>query len=99
MLYDVPSHCVCGSSLSVDHVTHCMICKHGGLTFLPHNELRDLTANWLKKVCHNIAVEPPLLSLDGKAIVPTSANWSDEAHADVRATGFWGRRHSAFFSP
>ena len=71
-----------------------MICKHGGLTFLCHNELCDLTADWLKEVCHNVAVEPPLLLLDGEAIVP---NWSDEARADVHATGFWGRRQGAFF--
>ena len=72
-----------------------MICKHGGLTFLRHNELCDLTADWLKEVCHNVAVEPPLLLLDGEAIVP---NWSDEARADVHATGFWGRRQGAFLT-
>ena len=37
----VPSHCVCGASFSADHA---MICCHGGLTFIRHNELRDLTA-------------------------------------------------------
>ena len=83
-LYDVLSHCVCGSSFSVDHA---MICKHGGLTFLHHDELRDLTAKWLKEVCHSVAVEPPLLSLDEEAIAPVSANWSDEARTDVHATG------------
>jgi len=59
-LYDVLSHCVCGSSFSVDHIA--MICKHGGLTFIYHNdnELRDLTADWLKEVCLNVAVEPLL---------------------------------------
>jgi len=64
---------------------------------LHHNELHDLTADWLKEVCHNVAVEPPLLSLDGEAIAPTSANRSDEARADVHATGFWGRWQGAFF--
>ena len=47
-LYDVPGHCVCGSSFSVDHA---MIRKHGGLTFLRHSELCDLTADWLKEAC------------------------------------------------
>ena len=69
-LYGVPSHCVCGSSFSVDHD---IICKHEGLTFLRHNELCDLTADWLKEVYHNVAVQPPLLSLDGEAIALTSA--------------------------
>ena len=51
----VPSHCVCGASFSVDHA---MICCHGDLTFICHNELRDLTASWLHEVCHDVAVEP-----------------------------------------
>ena len=93
-LYDVLSHCVCGSSFSVEDA---MICKHGGLTFLHHNKLCDLTSHRLKEVCHNVAVEPPLLSLNWEAIAPASAIQSGEAHADVQATGFWGRRQGAFF--
>ena len=90
----VPSHCVCGASFSVDHA---MICRHGGLTFIRHNELRDLTASWLHDVCHDVAVEPPLQPLTGEAIVPTSANCRDDARADIHARGFWGRRQGAFF--
>jgi len=44
-LVNIPSHCVCGNAFSIDHA---MICRHGGLTFIRHNELRDLTANWLQ---------------------------------------------------
>ena len=36
-----------------------------------------------------------MLSLDEEAIA--SANRSDEARADVHATGFWSRRQGAFF--
>ena len=93
-LYNVPSHCVCGSSFSVDHA---MICRHGGLTFIRHNELRDLTAGWLQEVCHDVAIEPPLQPLTGESITPASANRSEDARADVHARGFWGRRQSAFF--
>ena len=80
------------------HTTEGQTSIHGGLTFLRHNELRDLTADWLKEVCHNVAVEPPLLSLDGETIAPASANRSDEARADVHATGFWGRLQGAFLT-
>ena len=59
-LSNIPSHCVCGTAFSVDHA---VICQRGGLTFIRHNELRDLTAEWLQEVCHDVAVEPPLLSL------------------------------------
>ena len=38
-----------------------------------------------------------MLSLDGETIAPASANRSDEARADVHATGFWGKRQGAFF--
>jgi len=41
-------------------------------------------------------VEPPLLPLNGKAVAPASAISSDEVRKDVRGTGFWGRRQSAF---
>ena len=65
-----------------------MVCRHGDLTFIRHNELHDLTAGWLQEVCCNVAVEPPLLLLSGETIAPISANRTDEARADVRATGF-----------
>ena len=93
-LANIPSHCVCGTSFSVDHA---MICRHGGLTFIRHNELRDLTAEWLQEVCHDVTVEPPLLPLNGELITPSSANCSNTARADIHARGFWGRRQGAFF--
>ena len=84
-LANIPSHCVRGTSFSVDHT---MIFRHGGLTFIRHNELRDLTAQWLQEVCHDVTVEPPLLPLDGEIITPTSANSSDNARADIHTRGF-----------
>ena len=93
-MYDVSSHCVCGTPFSVDHA---MVCHHGGLTFIRHNGLCDFTAGWLQVVCYNVAMEPPLLPLNGETIAPVSFIRNDEAHADVRATGFQGRHHSAFF--
>ena len=74
-----------------------MVCCHGGPTFIWHNELPDLTAGLLQKVCHNVQVEPPLLPLTWETISPTSTIRSNEARTDVRATGFWGRRLGAFF--
>ena len=74
-----------------------MICRHGGLTFIRHNELRDLTASWLQDVCHDVAVEPPLQPLHGESLTPNSAVLGDDARTDIHARGFWGRRQSAFF--
>ena len=44
-LVNIPSHCVCGSTFTPDHA---MICRHGGLTFVRHNEIRDLTGTFGK---------------------------------------------------
>ena len=74
-----------------------MICRHGGLTFVRHNDLRDITAELLSKVCNDVAIEPPLQSLSGEVITPQSANRQDDARADIHARGFWGRRQCAFF--
>jgi len=68
-----------------------MICHHGGLTFVCHNELCDLTAGWLHEVCHDVAVEPSLQPLTGEFVNPASANCHEDACADVHARGFWGR--------
>jgi len=72
-----------------------MICKHGGLTFIRHNDIRNITTEWLSKVCYDVAIEPPLQPLTGESIEPRSANRQDEARADIHAKGFWGQRQSA----
>ena len=57
-LKNLPSHCVCGSVFSTDHA---MTCSHGGLTITRHNDIRDITVNWLSEVCRNVEREPPLI--------------------------------------
>ena len=51
------AHCACGSSFSVDHA---LSCPKGGLPSIRHNEIRDLTAKLLTKVCSQVAIEPEL---------------------------------------
>ena len=63
-----------------------MICRHGGLTFVRHNALRNITAEWLSKTCHGVALEPPLQPLTGEIIAPKTANRQDEARADIATT-------------
>ena len=92
-LLNVPSHCVCGASFTIDHA---MVCQHGGLTFVRHNDFRDITAGLLSRVCSDVATEPPLQLLSGEVITPKSANRQDDARADIHTRGFWGRRQSAF---
>ena len=92
-LANTSSHYVCGSPFTPDLA---MICQHGHLTFVHHNEIRDITAEWLNKVCYDIAIELPLQQLNGETIVPATANRQYEARADIHARGFWGRRQGAF---
>ena len=93
-LPNIPDHCVCGECFSPDHA---MICCHGGLTFVSHNGIRDITDEWLERVCHDVVIEPPLQPLTGENVVPATANRQDDARADIHARGFWVRRQSAFF--
>ena len=36
-----------------------MTCSHGGLTITRHNDIHDITANWLSEVCRNVERDPP----------------------------------------
>ena len=85
ILPNTPDHSVCGESFSPDHA---MICCHGGLTFVCHNEIRGLTAEWLQRVCHNAFIEPLLQPLTGEIIVPAIANKQDNARVDTMLVGF-----------
>ena len=69
----------------------------GGFPTIRHNELRDLTASLLTEVCHNVATEPRLQPLSGESLTYRSAITSNEAHLDIRATGFWTAAQDAYF--
>ena len=49
-----------------------------------HNEIRDITAEWLECVCHNVVIQPPFNLLDDFYFVMIILilmiyllNWSD----------------------
>ena len=86
--------CVCGKAFSTDHAT---VCSFGGYPTIRHNELRDVIGDLLSEVCHNVAVEPVLQKLIGEVFTSKTANSSQEARADVGATGFWTNQEDAFF--
>ena len=74
-----------------------MVCHKGGYPTLRHSESRDLPADLLKEVCHNTCIEPVLQELSGESFQLRSANTEDEAHVDIRASGFWTPAQEAFF--
>ena len=61
-----------------------------------HNEIRDITVEWLKSVCYDVAIEPPLQPLTGENVIPATANKQGDARADVLTCGFWGCQQSVF---
>ena len=56
-----------------------------------HNEIRDLTANLLTEVCHQVHVEPKLQPVSApKSFTLSMANIQDGARLDIAVNGFWG---------
>ena len=48
---NTPFICPCGKKISLTHALHCAT---GGYTQLRHNEIRDVFANLMDDVCHNV---------------------------------------------
>lgn len=90
----LPDFCACGLPFSIDHS---MTCKRGGFVTHRHNELRDLTAQFLREVCIDVEIEPQLLELSGEAFHYRTANTRDDARLDISARGFWIRGQRAFY--
>ena len=90
----LPSNCSCGKPFSVDHA---LSCPKGGFPILRHNEIRDLTANLLSEVCHNVSTEPHLQPLTGVSLCLATTNSQDGARLDITANGFWGGRFERTF--
>ena len=60
-----------------------------------HNDIRDVEANLLKRVCNDVEIEPPLQLLTNEHLERDAIN-TDSARVDVRARGFWRRGQNAF---
>ena len=52
-----------------------------------HNRIRDLEANLMMEVCHNVQIEPELLPIDNNSS-PRRGNTAEKARLDV--AGVWG---------
>ena len=61
---------------------------------LRHNRVRDLEADLMKEVCHNVQVEPELLPIanDGSR----QGNRAEKARLDVAGVGVWGAYEKTF---
>ena len=90
----LPSHCACGKPFDCSHA---MSCPTGGLPTIRHNELRDLCAQMLTEVSHNVATEPTLEPLQGEQFRSSSTTTDEGARLDIAASGFWGGRFERTF--
>ena len=88
-----PSHCTCGSSLTVEHALNC---KCGGFPSLRHNELWDITANLLTEICPDVQIEPMLQSLSGEQFSYQSAITDNNARSDIAVSNFWSSRQRSY---
>ena len=81
------SKCTCGKQFTAEHAFSCM---QGGFPTLCHNDIRDITARYLSKVCLNMEVEPELQPLSGEKLHFRTSNVDDSVQLDVRAQRSWG---------
>ena len=73
---NIPSTCTCGKSFTVEHAHSCPL---DGFPSIRHNEIRDLTANLMTEVCHNVSIEPHLQPITGETFPAMTANTEDGA--------------------
>ena len=79
---------------------HILSCPIGGFPTIRHNEIHDVTATLLSEVCHDVAVEPHLQSLEGEIFSYATANYRDGTRLDIVASRFWGGRFErSFYDP
>ena len=79
---------------------HVLSCSHGGFpsACIRHNELRDITAELMSEVCHNVGTEA-LQLITGEHLIHRTANREDGSRLDVAADSFWGNdRQRAFLT-
>ena len=71
----------------------------GVFSMVRHNELRDITASLMTKVCHGVSMEPTLQTLSVERLPVGSANTTDGARVYVHPSYcfWWDQKQRAFF--
>ena len=81
----MPSHCVCGQSFTVQHA---LSCPREGFPSIRHSEVCDVTASLLKETCYGVATEPSLQPITSETFSAASVNKQNGARLDIVANGF-----------
>ena len=82
----LPANCICARSFSVEHA---LSCNNEEFPIKRHNELRDITANFLDEICTGVGVEPTLQPLTQEQLRYKSANQEDGTRLDIVTEEFW----------
>jgi hypothetical protein len=86
-----PDYCKCGEE---NDINHALSCKHGPYVIMRHNKIRDLEAELMREVCHDVRIEPELLPLANDRVV--TGNKAKKARLDVAGNGVWGPQERTF---
>jgi len=62
---NIPSNCVCGKSNTIEHA---LSCPNGTFPTIRHDDIRDLTAELMSEVYHDVTKEPSLQPLSGESL-------------------------------
>ncbi|XP_065195801.1 uncharacterized protein LOC135827200 [Sycon ciliatum] len=93
-LDELPSSCVCGAAMTLDHAA---VCPTGGYPSLRHNEIRDLLAEVFSAVISDVRIEPTLLPLT--ACRASTADFTTGLSGYTQATSIdqfdWTRKQGA----
>ena len=89
----LPTPCVCGASFNIEHA---LSCSKGGFIINRHNEIRNTTAEFLSKICSDVAIESLLQPLNGEKFERKSTLTTNEARVDVTARSFWIKEQMAY---
>ena len=91
---NTPSHCSCGHPFCVEHA---LSCSTGEFPSIRHNEVMDITASMLSKVCHGVPREFHLQPLSGETMSHCSAITDRGTRLDIAVYVFWGSRFEKAF--
>ena len=81
----MPLQCTCGKKFTVEHA---LSCSHGG-----YPSIRDITAELLSEICHNVGTEPSLQPITDEHLIHRTANRDDGARLDVASGVMEGNAH------
>ena len=84
----------CGSKFDIQQS---MSCKKGDFICLRHNDLRNLAANMMSKVCNDSEIKPKLTLLSVEELQDATSNNSNKARVDIRTRGFSEKGQRVFF--